>query len=216
MHETGTPPELVNLKQHVQPTEVIEEKLDGPFILSTTYREIAPSRSVIPQHINSEPDEDAKNRGIIIHLMLEKLSERPALSLQQLAQQLPITAEQSLVDNCWEEVQQVLQASQLASIFNPVHFEKAMNEVSVIYQQQDACVHGIIDRLIIHQDKIVIIDYKSHQHARKANLASLSEPYHQQIALYVEGIKQLWPKQPVEAYLLFTHCAELHKMSPAG
>ena len=144
--------------------------------------------------------------------MLEKLSEQVNLSLQQFTQHLPFAADKTLIDDCWTEAQQVLHAKHLAPVFSVDNHVKAMNEVPIIYQLGDACVHGIIDRLIIDNDKITIIDYKSHQHAKKENLASLSKSYHEQISLYVQGVKRLWPDYHIEAYLLFTHCAELHKM----
>ncbi|MEJ2141001.1 MAG: UvrD-helicase domain-containing protein [Gammaproteobacteria bacterium] len=216
LHERGSAPPITEARPHRNIVNIDDNNLNGPFLLTPPCREIAPSRSVFQQPHEGDADEDARLRGVIIHLMLEKLSEQPGLTLQQVMQHFQLAAEKAIIESCWQEAQNVLQARHFEHLFNPASYDKAMNEVSVIYQLGDASVHGIIDRLIINKDKIIIIDYKTHQNAVTDNLALLSESYNEQMALYVQGIKQLWPQHPVEAFLLFTHCAELHKMPQAG
>jgi ATP-dependent helicase/nuclease subunit A len=211
--ESGTPTEITQLPETKETLSIDERNLTGPFQLTSGYREIAPSRSSSQQHETAASDEDAKTRGIVIHLMLEKLSEQPSLSLQQFKKHLQLAATQTELEEYWQEAQLVLNDQGLRKLFDPEHYDKAYNEVSVIYNQNGATVHGIIDRLILDKDTVSIIDYKTHRTANKNNLVSLSQSYQEQMALYVQGVKKLWPEHHIEAYLLFTHCAGLQKMS---
>ena len=83
-----------------------------------------------------------------------------------------------------------------------------MNEVPICYEVHGQVVYGIIDRLLLHEEKIEIIDYKSHRVA-DSGYAQLVEQYRPQMELYVEGIKKIWPQHEVIAQLLFTHTAKL-------
>jgi ATP-dependent helicase/nuclease subunit A len=71
----------------------------------------------------------------------------------------------------------------------------------------DEMVAGIIDRLLLSEDEILIVDYKSHTSARPDNTAQLAQAYQQQMRLYAAGIASAWPEKTVTAALLFTHCA---------
>ena len=86
---------------------------------------------------------------------------------------------------------------------------EAINETPIIYQQEGRTVHGIIDRLLLRDDEVWVIDYKSHRHATADNLARLAAPYHEQMNYYAEGMSKLWPAQRVRTFLLFTHCGGL-------
>ena len=70
-------------------------------------------------------------------------------------------------------------------------------------------VYGIIDRLIVHEDKIELIDYKTHRVSDESTLESLSQNYKKQLSLYREGIRRIWPDRPVKSGLLFTNSARL-------
>lgn len=211
LHEAGHVPQATGLQAPFPPQAINEQNPTGPFNLQPSYKEIAPSRSA--QHYQtSATDEDAKSRGILIHLILEKLTEMPGLTIEQFSKYLQIPATEHELEQSWQEAQPLLSKEHLAHIFNKQKYLHALNEVPILYQRNNATVHGIIDRLIIDEDKVIIIDYKTHQHAGKDNLARLAEVYHEQMAFYVDGIRKLWPERKIEAYLLFTHCAELHKM----
>ncbi len=180
----------------------------------TTTDSISPSQE---QHDPEYDDPSARRRGLLIHRLLELLTQdqpppRQAV-LHQLGFELGVD-DTPLLQACWDEVTQVLSRPELAAVFEPGHFIRALNEVPIHYHdaREDKPVHGIIDRLVFDHQGIHIIDYKTHAQARPADLARLAEAYHQQMARYVEGVRQLWPGTAVRASLLFTHCAELYPL----
>ena len=140
---------------------------------------------------------DGRERGVIIHLLLECLTNNPternsAYWLGFIGQQLHLHVNELVWKSCWQEVQDVFNAVENADIFNPENNTQALNEVPLIYRRNNTLVHGIIDRLIIAADSVLIIDYKSHQHANRENLHSLAVPYQEQLRYYIDGVKQLW------------------------
>jgi len=209
LSESGVLPELDSLIEEIAKPDVSTTELNGPFNTKPLYREIAPSRTVCQQSESVQTDDDAKNRGIIIHLMLEKLSLTPSLSLAQLKNDIHLAIEQQELENCWQETQGIINHAEFSALFDPQYYQKAYTEVAIMYKNRETTVYGIIDRLIVNQDSIRIIDYKTHQHANEDNLPALVEQYQSQMSLYAEGIQRLWPEHQIEACLLFTHCAKL-------
>ena len=193
---------------HIEPDT---SGLDKPLHIAPQEKEIAPSRHMLKTQHASAEDPDGRERGIIIHLLLECLTNKPAIQESQYwlpyaSKQLRLQIDDALWESCWLEVQQVINQKNNSDIFNKSNFEQALNEVPIIYHSNSTLVHGIIDRLIIQTDTVVIIDYKSHQHATLENLKTLAEPYSQQLQYYVDGVKQLWPDKAIKAELLFTAC----------
>jgi ATP-dependent helicase/nuclease subunit A len=76
----------------------------------------------------------------------------------------------------------------------------------------DQLVYGIIDRLIVNNGTVYVVDYKTHQWANADSLPRLADSYRQQMRLYADGVAKLWPDKTVKALLLFTACGELVAM----
>ena len=80
---------------------------------------------------------------------------------------------------------------------------------AVIHLLESLEAGSINDRLIVHQDRIELIDYKTHRVNDDSAMATLSQNYKKQLSLYREGIKRIWPDRPVKSGLLFTNSARL-------
>ena len=94
-------------------------------------------------------------------------------------------------------------------LFDPARYVQAYNEVAVQYMAQARMVYGVIDRLVITDDSVLVIDYKSHRHACADSIPQLVADYRAQLNCYAEAAARLWPTRTVRAGLLFTACAEL-------
>ena len=196
-----------------------DTRLSKPLSILEQEHEIAPSRSALWHHtIGSPPDEDGRVRGIAIHLMLEKLVSNSGNDHHsgEIAAALGRANDDRELKEWWAEACAVYANPALSEIFHPERSEQAFTEVPIIYRQGDAdtaaTVHGIIDRLIVYEDRVWIIDYKTHHHATEKNLDLLAGPYRQQMHYYAEGVQRLWPDKKVRASLLFTTCACLVDM----
>ena len=186
----------------------VDPRLSQPLQVAETYREIAPSRRLASQQATGAVgDEDGRVRGILIHRMLEILTDNESANPHTIATQLGLQIDAAEVEHCWQETQHIRQHPAMQAFFDPAFFKQAFNEVPILYRQDDSTVHGVIDRLLLTETEAIVIDYKTHHHAKPDNLSQLAEPYFEQLAYYRKGVQQLWPSIPVRALLLFTACA---------
>ncbi|MDO9372578.1 MAG: UvrD-helicase domain-containing protein [Gammaproteobacteria bacterium] len=165
---------------------------------------------------DTEHEDAARTRGSAIHRLLERLTLESAPLrndvLQPLADELLLDVTDPALQTWWDEAVRVVQHPSLRFLFDPAAFVAAYNEMSLLYEDEDRNVHGIIDRLVITPDTVWVIDYKTHPAAHAGNLAQLAEPYREQMRLYARGAARLWPGKRIRPVLLFTACAGLCEM----
>ena len=129
--------------------------------------------------------------------------------LSCIATESGLTADAPLLQQCWNEVRKLLQNSDLSWLFTPVTGTRTFNEVPIQYRRGQQTVYGIIDRLVVTDSGIHLIDYKTHRIDSESMAQQLLQRYKQQLELYREGVQQLWPDHPVKAYLLLTDGGKL-------
>lgn len=144
----------------------------------------------------------------MIHRMLELLSSHEDISDKNLAQNLELPESSVHFQEYLLEARSIITAPHLKQLFDNDQYQESFNEVPLTYEVNGQIVYGIIDRLIVNQDRVLLIDYKTHR-AAADHYQELSEVYRPQLEYYVEGIKRLWPDREVVAQLLFTHSATL-------
>ncbi len=169
---------------------------------------IAPSRIVGFSSNPTDTDPDGRTRGIAIHRMLQLLCQQAPNITQRVINELGLATNEDQILKWLDNAIGVFQAPAFAHLFDPKHFIDAYNEVPLHYNIDGQSVHGIIDRLVISDDCIWLVDYKTHRigtHARNsAVLDALAEHYRPQLEYYRTGIESLWPGRRIEAGLLFT------------
>ena len=160
-----------------------------------------------------EGDIDGRERGSAIHAMLEWLTDTGAGAgdklPEELATRLGRAAENSELQAWWQEALHTLRDPALAHLFDDRQYQKAMNEVPVQYLENGRTVYGIIDRVIIRDDTVLVIDYKTHRSKDSVRLNALAKDYAGQMQLYGQAAAWLWPPHSISTRLLFTHSATL-------
>ena len=68
---------------------------------------------------------------------------------------------------------------------------------------------GVIDRLIVTPDSVLVIDYKTHHPLDNQRMQQLLHDYRPQLDCYAQAAARLWPDHRIRAGLLFTAAAEL-------
>jgi len=198
-------------RHRTQRISTLQSTLAPSYVDATSGHSFAPSET---------DDEDAQLRGIAIHRLLELLaSESSKLDfaalktdiLQCVANEMP-PVNNALLEDWFNIAVKNIQHEDLQIIFKPDNALHVYNECPIQYFLKQQLVYGVIDRLIITENEILIIDYKTHANAGADNLAHLAQHYQQQMQLYTNGVKQLWPDKPVKTYLLFTECMQLFEM----
>ena len=192
----------------------IDARLRDPINTPTLWREIAPSRSAAETDGNAG-DTDGTLRGLVIHRLLQLTTDKPEPAsmeptlLLQVANEYQLDIQDDRLRAWWQETLHVLTDHALAWLMQPEPHCQAYNEVPIQYRHEARTVFGIIDRLIVDGSQVHIVDYKTHRLEDAASAEQLTEKYRPQIALYRQGVQQLWPAKKVSAYLLMTHQARL-------
>jgi ATP-dependent helicase/nuclease subunit A len=220
-------PETDNLPEN-KPYEIDQRLLSPLKNTATPSFMIAPSLSADKykpkQTQNQDPGPDTtqdktKWRGTIIHRVLEQLCKTgiyPATeqTIHHIQQQLTVEtaldkpAFSPYLSDCIEEAVNVFNHRDFEEIFNPASDKQTYNEMPLMYLQEQQAVYGIIDRLIKSDEKIWIIDYKSH-HTPKQSPQEVALQFAKQLNYYRDGIKKLWPEHKVETGILFTRHKEI-------
>jgi ATP-dependent helicase/nuclease subunit A len=215
--ESGAPPPAVTLPPGAAAAPLVDERLTRPLAVTARRRTIAPSHSVQEVDPVGAPEEDARIRGIAIHRMLELLTaasrwptDRVAL---RVASELQLSGSDPRLSDWMDEARAVVEAPHLAELFQPDRYQYAFNEVPVQYRHNDWLVHGVIDRVVRNGGQVLVVDYKTHGHARVDNMAQLAAPYQDQMRWYVRGVRRIWPDCQIQAGLLFTACRALQLLA---
>jgi len=194
----------------------VDVRLSSPIVnVATTEYMIAPSLSFHASNDNllSEHDNDGIKRGIAIHRALDLMSRVPPLTAEQARQQIrhesALADDDSELETWMDEACKTLNNKDFEHIFKPSAYREARNELAIMYQHNKRSVYGLIDRLIINDDNILLIDYKTHQVEVGVELDTLADTFKSQMKLYRAGVEKLWPGLKIKSGLLFTHSARL-------
>jgi ATP-dependent helicase/nuclease subunit A len=159
----------------------------------------------------------ARQRGTLVHRLLQSLPDiaterRRDAALAYLARNAGGWA---------AEEQQALAERTLALIadarFAPVFAPGSRAEVSIVGRlerpgSRPALVSGQIDRLVVTESKVLIVDFKTN-HAPPSDPAEAPRGYVRQLALYRAVLTKLYPQRPIRAALLWTETPEFMEIS---
>jgi ATP-dependent helicase/nuclease subunit A len=95
--------------------------------------------------------------------------------------------------------------------FKDLFVEESRSEVPIAGYIDNQIVSGQIDRLIIKNDKIMIVDYKNSRKFFK-NENEIPEEYKKQLWLYKELTAQIYPAKEIECYILWTNFCKLSRI----
>lgn len=145
----------------------------------------------------------AARRGTLIHRLIERLPELPAEArhaaatqwLEQTAGDIPAAERNDLRDAALG----VVNMPAWADVFGPA----SLAEVPLAAVVEGRVISGTIDRMVISNNTIRIIDFKTSR--RPAKTAQEVQPaYIRQMAAYCAALETIYPGHTVEAALLYT------------
>src|SRR5690606_29819687 len=104
-------------------------------------------------------------------------------------------------------VMQLLADPRFAPLFGP----GSRPEVPIVGRTDGRFVSGVVDRLAVGTNSVLIADYKTNRPAPKsvAEATARHPAYVRQLALYRAVLCKLYPGRPVAAALLWTDTPEL-------
>lgn len=161
-------------------------------------------------------EEEAKARGTYLHLLLEHLPQHPqadwpgvALRLLSGKENGPDEAEISAL---LAETETVLTAPALRDMFA----KPALCEVEVTAHLPDlgqGALYGAIDRLIVEDERVLIIDYKSNAIVPE-RAEDTPEGVLRQMGAYAAALARIYPERRIETAILWTRSAKLMHLPP--
>jgi ATP-dependent helicase/nuclease subunit A len=162
----------------------------------------------------------ALQQGTLVHRLLQSLPELPVArrrdaALTHLARNASLwsVAERELLA---EKVIALIADSRFAAVFA----EASRAEVAIAGRltlpgRPQALVSGQIDRLVVTQNEVLIVDFKTN-HAPPKAAAEAPQAYLRQLALYRAVLSRLYPQHAVRAALLWTETADLMEISASA
>ncbi|TMM52588.1 double-strand break repair helicase AddA [Sulfitobacter sabulilitoris] len=156
-----------------------------------------------------EDEDTAKRYGSLVHFYLEHLGGRdPADWPTILAALHPAGAADDTARRAAEEAMSVASAPALADLFAP----GTMAEVPISAAWGESRLHGIVDRLIVTDTRVLAVDFKTNRTV-PGSAAQCPEGLLRQMGAYAHALAQIYPGKRIETSILWTRDATLMPLS---
>ncbi len=154
--------------------------------------------------------EAAKARGTAIHLLLEHLPGTPPAAWPLAAQDLLSHVDEAERADMLDHVSTLLTDPQLAQVFGP----RSLSEVSItaiLPDLNDRRITGAIDRLIVTDEEVFAIDYKTNRIVPDA-AENTPEGLLRQMGAYAAALTQICPNHRIRTGILWTETRQLMEL----
>ncbi|MEM8918813.1 MAG: double-strand break repair helicase AddA [Pseudomonadota bacterium] len=145
----------------------------------------------------------AMERGKLLHSLFQRLpdiaAERRAEIADRWLKNQKGVADSAKRTELVDVVLQVLHNPQWAGFFA----DKALAEAPIAAVVDDYVVSGTVDRLIVEEDRVLVIDFKTGRKLPR-DLEDVPLSYLRQMASYRAALQKIFPDRPVQAALLFS------------
>ncbi|WP_341212689.1 double-strand break repair helicase AddA [uncultured Limimaricola sp.] len=166
---------------------------------------------VMPGDTSEAEGEAARARGTLMHLLLEHLPALPQAQREVQGRRLLANAEEAAeveeTDSLLADALGLVGAPGLEEVFAPGTLAEAGITAS-LPELGDKRLHGAIDRLVITEDRVLAIDFKTNR-AVPDRPEDTPEGILRQMGAYAAMLARLWPDRAVEVAVLWTANAQL-------
>ncbi len=156
---------------------------------------------------------DRFKRGLIVHRLLQGLPELPAAARDAAARRFLALPTHALPEDEQEDIRRetlaVLGHPDFANLFGP----SSQAEVPLVGLIGGYALSGQVDRLVVEDDRVLIVDYKTMRPV-PASEAEVAPLYLRQLAIYREALARIYPGREIRAALLWTQGPLLMPVSP--
>jgi len=151
-------------------------------------------------------------RGTALHLLLEHLPAEPKVSRNDRARQLLSTLDSITVEELISKVEKILCNPDFSYIFD----KNSFSEISLSAKLETLNgqkVIGKIDRLIVNENRILAVDFKSNVVVPK-NLNEVPIALIAQMGAYQESLRAIFPNKEIQTAILWTENEFLQELDP--
>lgn len=160
---------------------------------------------VLPGEAPADGEAAALQRGEAIHRLLETLTLLPESDWPAFAQRL--LPGQPDLDELLNEAAAVLRNPDLAAIFAA----GTLSEVDLtasLPQLDGASLYGRIDRLVVAEDHVLAVDFKSNRGVPDT-AGAVPEGILRQMGAYHAALSEIWPGRRIDTAILWTNTGRL-------
>jgi len=176
----GQPDKLPTIKEpRVDSEEGFDAALTRVIAARETHAIISPSRKEEQEESHSYAESGdsatARRRGVWLHRMLELLTDdnNPADVKEKLHHESRNELDSAELEHYWGQATQLINNPDLRHIFKQKSGDWVRNEMPILYRQNGQSVFGIIDRIIVGDKQVMVVDYKTHESATPKTIAGL-------------------------------------------
>jgi ATP-dependent helicase/nuclease subunit A len=152
-------------------------------------------------------------RGLLVHRLLQALPELPIEEREIAARRFLALPTHGLLPEEQVEIRRqilaVLDHPDFAALFGP----GSQAEVPLIGLIGEYALSGQIDRLVVADDRVLIVDYKSLR-PPPATEHDVAPIYLRQLAAYEAALERIYPDREIRCALLWTEGPQLMPISP--
>ncbi|WP_425079471.1 double-strand break repair helicase AddA [Ruegeria denitrificans] len=149
-------------------------------------------------------EETAKLRGTRLHLLLEHLPEAEKDLWPELCARLLPDMQETDRQEILNEAATVLTAEGLQPVFAP----DTLAEVPIAAALNGQRMHGVVDRLIVSETEVHVIDFKSNATVPD-RAEDCPEGLLRQMGAYAQALAQIYPDHGIRTAILWTRTASL-------
>jgi len=195
----------------------LEPFAQPPVISPSHAREAAGTEPLLATFAEQVRDaETARKSGLALHALLQHLGKVDRAlwpnviprALEALIPELPEEQERLA-----EKARAILEHPEFAPLFGPHSRAEVPFLVDALRKGEPIRLSGRIDRLVVDETGVTVVDYKSDATAPET-AEGVPERYVTQLGLYALVASQLFPGRPVRASILWTELESLMNLPP--
>ncbi len=169
---------------------------------------LAPSRMIEEDEVHQSPlggdQGQSFKRGLLIHKLLELLPDLPEQARRKAAERFLAQSIHAL-----DPDQQIEIANETLGIFDnpafaPVFAPGSRAEVPLVGIVGGDVVSAQIDRLVVRDDEVMIVDYKTNRPPPR-DVEDTPRAYRRQMSIYRAALAQMYPGKTVRCFILWTN-----------
>lgn len=150
-------------------------------------------------------------RGLLIHKILQFLPPDNSDKARIIDEYMNKNAA-DLSDSDKEQIKNEILNLVTKKEYAPIFGADSRAEVPVFGEDGGKIISAQIDRLVVQNDKVIIVDFKTNRPAKKT-LEETPDTYKRQLNTYKSLIGKIYPDRSVETYILWTNEARLMRVS---
>tara|TARA_B100000519_G_scaffold82140_1_gene70857 strand:- start:72 stop:830 length:759 start_codon:yes stop_codon:yes gene_type:complete len=169
---------------------------------------LAPSRMIEEDEVHQSPlggdQGQSFKRGLLIHKLLELLPDLPEQARRKAAERFLAQPIHALDPDQQAEI-----ANETLGIFDnpafaPVFAPGSRAEVPLVGIVGGDVVSAQIDRLVVRDDEVMIVDYKTNRPPPR-DVEDTPRAYRRQMSIYRAALAQMYPGKTVRCFILWTN-----------